>query len=110
MSAPNPSDEGLAQQLAAAERNAEQDRRRLAATAEIMEAVGSSVTDVYRVFEAIVTHAGELFDADTASVAVRDADASVMAATYSKSLGAEAWRGVRRAVSASSVQGRVLAS
>ncbi len=107
----------LARRLALAEANL-RDRehaltealRRQAATAEIMEAVGASAQDSQPVFEAIVTHVGELFDADTASVAVRDGDHSVMVATYSKALGADGWKGARRKLRSDSVQGGVIGS
>ena len=84
--------------------------RRQAALSEIMAVVGASTVDVQPVFEAIVTHVGELFDADTASVAVREGDVSVMAATYSKVLGAEGWKGARRELRSDSVQGGVIGS
>ena len=107
----------LARKLALAEANL-RDRdialaealRRQAATAAIMEVVGASVDDAQPVFEAIVQHVGELFGADTASVAVREADVSVMVATYSKALGAEGWKGARRELRSDSVQGGVIGS
>jgi len=113
----NLNSEALSQELAEAkrtlremERELAEARRRQTATSEIMATVGASVRDVHPVFEAIVSRVAELFNADTASIAVREGDESVMAATYSKSLGATAWKGVKRAVSADSVQGRVIGS
>ncbi len=98
------------QALRARDRALAEAMRRQAATGEIMAVVGASPADAQPVFEAIVTHVAELFDADTASVAVRDGDLSVMAATYSKALGAEGWKGARRELRGNSVQGSVIGS